>query len=346
MEIGPFISNLLFENEKIVLPNFGEFSTKYIPARFIPEEKKIESPKKQIEFSSEIKQGEPLLANYIAEITKTDPAEIEKKLESFVAAVYSSLDEGHKVKIEQVGVFLKGDDGQVAFEPDTSINYLTDTIGLGPVSSPPKRVKPSAPEKTSEAVAPETNVEPIESSIKSQPTVKMEKPEPVQPKLVAEEPTKIETPFKKERKRRKLGWMWFLLVLLIMAIAIYFLLPTISKLFEKQEPTVVEIVDPEPQPEPEPEPDPFEVKPFLPESGVATYFIVVGAFPSLELAEEKSKELREAGGIYARPFMLTQTGYHRVSYGYYSDIEEAEADLVKVKEMGYPDAYIFRHRPR
>jgi len=344
MEIGPFISNLLFSNEKVVLPNFGEFSTRYIPARFLPEEKKIEAPRKQIDFNPLVKQGKPILAQYISSVAGLDFGMVEGKIETFVGEVYSSLDQGKKVKFDQVGMFMKGFEGEIVFEPDKSINYLSDTIGLGSVSTPniSQPIKPIA-EPSPVKHEPVQEQTPVKAEpVSEQPPVKYE-PVIEQPVKTGESPENV-------KKKRKMGWLWFLIALLVIVVAVYFLLPTILNLLEEPKPTVEQVVEPKPifEPEPEPEPvtDPFEVKPFIPERGVPAYFIVIGAFSDLSLAEEKARELRDAGGIYARPFMITQTGFHRVSYGYYHDIEEAEANLVRVREMGYHDAYIFRHTPR
>ncbi len=350
MEIGPFISNLLYENDKVVLPNFGEFSTKYIPARFVPEEKKIEAPRKQIDFNPDVRQGEPVLANLIASVTGVQFQTVEGKIESFVAELLSALDNGKQAKLAQVGLFFKNPDGTLFFEPDTSVNYLSDSTGLDPVSSPTMKVKSKVIEENPIVLAP---VQPANETI----SVEFYKPDEMKEeptfgsamKVTTEEnePEKIRAT---QKRKKKPGCLLVFLGVLVISLIAYFLWPIVSKPFKIKQQVIEQAVPPEAEvqlaPEPGPISNPFDLKPFIPESGVATYFIVVGAFPSLELAEAKAKEFRDAGGIYARPFMVTESGNHRVSYGYFYDLNEAEAELAKVKEKGLKDAYIFRHRPR
>ncbi len=349
MEMGPFISHLLFEIDKVVLPNFGEFSTNYIPARFIPEEKKIEAPRKQIKFDPAVKHGEPLVAKLIASITGADFSFVENHIDSFVGELHSKLDEGGKVMLEQIGLFSKGGQGEIIFEPDTSINYLSQSAGLEAIPAPTIASEPTSEIAAALAESKVENERSGEASGLTRTMEPVEKPEPIPTEPILEKPKSLIEPIINESKRRKSGWIWFLVAFLIMAVAIYLLLPTISKLLEPPKPEV-EVVEkvplPEAEPSPEPELDPFEAKPFIPQSGVAAYFVVVGAFPSIELAEDKAKAMRDAGGIYARPFMMTEPGYHRVSYGYFYDLQEAETELAKVRDLGFRDAYIYRHKPR
>ncbi|MFW6351252.1 MAG: SPOR domain-containing protein [Bacteroidota bacterium] len=144
MKIGKYISDLLFENDFVILPDVGEFSTKYIPAKFIPELKKVESPSKVITFNERNKTGGGLLIEYIAK--KEDISSIQSRefVEKFVSEMKNSLQAGKKVELEKVGSFSRDEHGLLVFEPDTSINYLSDSIGMTPVKEPAKKSEEEA----------------------------------------------------------------------------------------------------------------------------------------------------------------------------------------------------------
>lgn len=144
MKIGKYISDLLFENDFVILPDVGEFSTKYIPAKFIPELKKVESPSKVITFNERNKTGGGLLIEYIAK--KEDISSIQSRefVGRFVSEMRNSFNEGKKVELENVGAFYRDEHGMLVFEPDTSINYLSDSIGMTPVKEPVKKSEEEA----------------------------------------------------------------------------------------------------------------------------------------------------------------------------------------------------------
>jgi len=144
MKIGKYISDLLFENDFVILPDVGEFSTKYIPAKFIPELKKVESPSKVITFNERNKTGGGLLIEYIAKKENISSIQSREFVNRFVSEMKNSLHTGKKVELEKVGSFSRDEHGLLVFEADTSINYLSDSIGMTPVKEPAKKSEEEA----------------------------------------------------------------------------------------------------------------------------------------------------------------------------------------------------------
>ncbi len=144
MKIGKYISELLFENDFVILPQLGEFSTKYIPAKFIPELKKVESPSKVITFNDKNKSGGGLLTEYIAMKEGISSQEAKEFVSNFVTEMQNSLKSGKKVELENIGFFSLDPSGQILFDPDRSINYLNDAAGLGSVKEPAKKSEEEA----------------------------------------------------------------------------------------------------------------------------------------------------------------------------------------------------------
>lgn len=152
MKIGKYISELLFENDFVILPEIGEFSTKYIPAKFVPELKKVESPSKVIVFNENNKSGGGLLIEYIAKKENISSVEAADFVNNFVAEMQSSLKSGRKVELDNVGVFSMNESGQLVFDPDTSINYLSDSAGMPPVREPERKSEEEAKTELDKAI--------------------------------------------------------------------------------------------------------------------------------------------------------------------------------------------------
>jgi len=198
MKIGKYISELLFDNDFVILPEIGEFSTKYIPAKFVPELKKVESPSKVITFNENNKSGGGLLIEYIAQKEKISSSEARERVTDFVNEMLNSLKSGKKVELESVGKFSMNEAGQLVFDPDTSINYLEDSAGMPPVTEPTKKTEEEAKtelDKVIEETGADVSPKPV-----SEEKVEEKEKEPQVTQPVSEVPP-VSEPQKPEKER-------------------------------------------------------------------------------------------------------------------------------------------------
>lgn len=377
MKIGTYISELLFDHEHVILPGFGEFSTKYIPARFIPEEKKIESPSKLISFDAEKKEGETPLLGYMAAKEFKDPEQIKKFIGDFVSEINETLTSGQKVQLERVGVFSKDADGRISFDPDRSINYLADSAGMGAISEPAKITTPPfvAPAPVYEAPplveTPEPESEPVTEVSQPEKTEEPAEPAPEPVFMQEEEPVIPNEPVSevKEPARQDLPavikWLaWVIIPLLVIIIILAF---NWSFIFGKRSkapaprPQTETIAPPPAVSQPAEAPAAETERPAAteatsattaapaaataaakPEAGRKVYYIVVGAFQDEAQANRYVEELKGKGANQASVFMKTGTGFHRVAYAFYYDLTEAEAQLPRVQQNVNSSAWILQ----
>lgn len=366
MKIGIYISELLFEHEEVILPGLGAFYTKYNPARFVPEIQKVESPSKTVAFNPDKQEGASPLVEHLAKKETMDAGQVKKYLSDFVAEAWQVLESGKKFELEKLGVFSLGPDKNLVFEPDTSVNYLSDAVGMSPVKQPEKSAKTGKEGEPAAVPAAAPLMAPREKE-------HLPKPEEDRHEKTALPPA--------------LKWVAYtvvplLVIIIILALNFNFFFGE-NGLFKSSKPdTEARITEPAAEPSPEtaaattPEgggsqtaqedetaqesetgmqqspdtetslttqaADPA-TQPPQPESGRPVYFIVVGSFPDEAVAEELALRLREEGAPLASVFMETGFGYHRVAYGYYYNLQEAEALLDSVRENVTGEAYIL-HR--
>ena len=137
MKIARYIGDLLFEYECIVIPGFGGFITKEIPAKIHPVQNHFIPPSKDIVFNVHLKANDGLLINHIARSEKITYSEAKSRLEKFVLRCESALESGKRIHFRKVGNLFLNKYGHKQFEPDSSQNYQADSYGLKSFISPP-----------------------------------------------------------------------------------------------------------------------------------------------------------------------------------------------------------------
>jgi len=125
------ISALLYDYDCVIVPELGGFVCNYSPAKVHPVQHTFSPPSKQVTFNGNLKSNDGLLANHIARTEKRTFAEASLYIKQFVRNTDSELNKGRKVVIEEVGTLFLDVERNIQFEPDSSVNYLTDSFGLG-----------------------------------------------------------------------------------------------------------------------------------------------------------------------------------------------------------------------
>lgn len=369
MNIGLYISELLYEHDFVVLPGIGEFSTKYIPARFIPEERKIESPIKISQFNPDSISQASLLANFIAQNEQKSFFEASQHIAQFVNEMRNDLAEGRQVVLDRLGVFFMDADGNMVFEPDRTVNYLAESAGLGVISEPAK------PATVVEEVHPQSVETHQDESIAAQ-VQEVPEPElhhaidsPTEEIPVVDTPEEVLThsgqpsqatiaPSVQSADKLPTAIKWVALLLVPIIIIIIFLAfnwrfifgdnrqpaPRVAET-QLAQPAQAEIIpeaeDPlATEPATAVEPTPVAAQAATYDPAKQYFYIVVGSFQSLEVANQMVLDLNRRSPGMARVFMQTPDGFHRVSFGFFPTESEANAKLSYVKENINRDAWI------
>jgi nucleoid DNA-binding protein len=130
MDITAFIRELLFSHDCVIVPGFGGFIGNYTPARIDKSTSTFHPPVKQISFNRNLNHNDGLLVGRISESSKINYGDARNLVEEYVASVRKKLEKGEKVLFDNIGSFINNQEGNIQFEPDTSVNYHLDSFGL------------------------------------------------------------------------------------------------------------------------------------------------------------------------------------------------------------------------
>ncbi|MFP4467484.1 MAG: SPOR domain-containing protein [Bacteroidales bacterium] len=361
MKIGKYISELLYTHDRVILPGFGSFSTVYVPAKFVAEKNIVEAPARIADFSPAPREGHTPLTPVIAKREGMTEAAVNDFYRKLVREITQSLESGKKVELENIGLFQMNEEGEIQFSPDRSVNYLKEDTGVGHIKAP--AFTPSSEEETPGdtdenppadeeiTTSPPQTAPGQEDEAAPEPETTTEPETSIDPDTNTEPETetamkeKDETTNENRRSSGGLKWLFYIGIPLLVILLILFLRFDYffggEGLFRRQ--ATVEQVDPAPtapvgtdeptavkEPEeettePEPVPSDPDIEPPPPETGRPVYYIVIGSFRNETEAQELARELRSDGAPLASVFMQTPAEYHRVCYGYYYDLEEAES---------------------
>jgi nucleoid DNA-binding protein len=130
MDITAFIRELLFSHDCVIVPGFGGFIGNYTPARIDKSTSTFHPPVKQITFNRNLSHNDGLLVGRISESAKMNYGDARNLVEEYVASVRKKLEKGEKIVFDNIGSFINNQEGNIQFEPDTSVNYHLDSFGL------------------------------------------------------------------------------------------------------------------------------------------------------------------------------------------------------------------------
>ena len=346
------ISELLFVRDTVVVPGLGAFVKKPVSAKVNPVANYFAMPSSEIGFDANLREDNDLVVNYIAEKNGIPDDEARRLLAMFVSDCFSTLKQGKKVPLKQLGTLYYDWADDLVFEQDKTLNYNADSFGLCDFTP-----EPVLRSKTKDEIKAE-----IEQQQKDKNT-----PVTVDEKAVHEhDKDDKDEPF--DDDKRGFGWLWIVLGLLLLAGVgyglHYFKVVDYGRWFGNDKPveyepwTIVlpetntwktEAVEPQEQQEDtlavpqqpvevvqEPELEPKQVQQPEPvvTSPEANIRIIAGCFDQEENAARLVNSLKSKG--YEGAFYELRNKRWFVSFGRYATDEEATAVL---REIGANTEY-------
>lgn len=129
-KIEYYISNLLYIHDCVIIPGFGGFVGNKKSAYIHPVSGIIYPPSKALLFNKNLTQNDGLLATHIAKEEELDLLEITNLIEEFVQGIQKELKNRSAFKLQKVGTFTRGDEGNISFIQDKNYNYNLASFGM------------------------------------------------------------------------------------------------------------------------------------------------------------------------------------------------------------------------
>ncbi|MBW6490147.1 MAG: SPOR domain-containing protein [Lentimicrobium sp.] len=137
MSIEKYISELLTEQDCVIVSGFGGFIAKYIPAGINPVTNVFTPPTRQVAFNSSLRNNDGLLANHLVQTLKISYSEASALIDRQSFHWTVALNSGAKVNIENIGLLFTDKERNLQFTPESSINFFDDAFGLSSFTSQP-----------------------------------------------------------------------------------------------------------------------------------------------------------------------------------------------------------------
>jgi hypothetical protein len=128
--ITKYIKELLFEQDCVVIPDFGGFIANYVSAEIHPIRHTFSPPSKSIAFNEMLRLNDGLLASYVAQHEGISREEALNRIREYTTQLWSELKQKNKYRLEEVGTLFLNGEQKLQFEPENRINFLNESFGL------------------------------------------------------------------------------------------------------------------------------------------------------------------------------------------------------------------------
>lgn len=140
--ISTYIGDLLLWQESIVVPNFGGFVARQMPARFSEKKDKLLPPYKQLLFHTHLNLSDGVFERYVANRAQLSLDDASSLIQNTVSDWQAELKNGERIEIERVGLLFLDEERKIRFEQDRHHNLLLQSFGLGEVVFDVEEEKP------------------------------------------------------------------------------------------------------------------------------------------------------------------------------------------------------------
>ncbi len=133
IDITPYIKELLFENNSLVVPGFGALTLKYSPSTIDHVQGLLNPPTKSINFDENLIVNDGKLVDIIQQKHQVSTEEANRQVAKFVSIIKDQLNRREMVNIAGVGRLYKDFENKIQFIPD-STNFNKEAFGLPTVN--------------------------------------------------------------------------------------------------------------------------------------------------------------------------------------------------------------------
>jgi hypothetical protein len=125
-----YISELLFLHDCVILPNFGGFVGNPQSAKLNKITGVLTPPSKQILFNTNLKTNDGLLITHISNKEDVSQDLAKNEVGNYVTTIADKLNDSKVLRIDKIGLFTLGKEGNIIFLQDSANNYSLGAFGM------------------------------------------------------------------------------------------------------------------------------------------------------------------------------------------------------------------------
>jgi hypothetical protein len=135
--IVKYLSELLFERECVIVPEFGAFISKETPATIDYASHRLTPPSKEVVFNSQLIADDGVLVDYFSVKMDVSHEEAAKMVHDFAMRSLAVLDCNEPLHLEGIGTLERINSKDFTLRLDDDVNLLGDAFGLTSFSVQP-----------------------------------------------------------------------------------------------------------------------------------------------------------------------------------------------------------------
>ena len=135
--IVKYISELLYDHECVIVPDFGAFISKESPATLDYVNHILTPPSKEVRFNGQLLTDDGLLIGYMAKKMDVTMTESAKMVHEFAMRSLAVLEASGVLRLDGMGVLTRVTDRDYIFQLDDNLNLFGDAFGLTTIKAQP-----------------------------------------------------------------------------------------------------------------------------------------------------------------------------------------------------------------
>jgi len=128
--IVKYISELLFDHECVIIPEFGAFISKETPAMLDYTTHRLTPPSKEVAFNGQLVTDDGLLIGYVAQKQGVTMTEAAKMVHDFASRSLVVIESSGVLRLDGLGVLTRINERDYFFQIDENMNLFGDAFGL------------------------------------------------------------------------------------------------------------------------------------------------------------------------------------------------------------------------
>ncbi len=141
-QITNLISELLYKNDCVIVPNFGGFVARHTNASFSKGNDVLYPQTKLIIFNKNLMHNDGLLATALMEKSSFTFEQATQTLADYKDYIQSLLSVKKRFELQNIGLLYTDTDNTLRFEAKSNVNFLLESFGFEPITAKELRLEP------------------------------------------------------------------------------------------------------------------------------------------------------------------------------------------------------------